>query len=222
MDSPAELDKKLGISHLVRIGLLGSVGQFRAEDGRCYRRNEEVVCRTDRGLETGIVVCPLDEQDRKPQNDGQLLRTLTPEDHLIVRRIDRFRDRAFAACTRLIDESGLHAVLVDVEHLFDGQSLYFYFLGDVSDEVHQLTASLAEAYEKKVRFRKFTETMAKGCGPNCGTEGSGCSGDGLRQLRIEWLLRNKKQIRLADLIAGKFGIMEFKGITDCRDATRSI
>ena len=33
-----------------------------------------------------------------------------------------------------------------------------------------LTAELAEAYEAKAQFRKFTETLTQGCGPDCGTE----------------------------------------------------
>lgn len=103
---------------------------------------------------------------------------MTPEDHLIVSRIERFRDRAFQACNHLLLDAGLDAVLVDVEHLFDGQSLYFYFLGHVSDEVHNLTDELAATYEKKVRFRKFTQIMAEGCGPLCGTGESKCTTGG--------------------------------------------
>jgi hypothetical protein len=66
--------------------------------------------------------------------------------------------------------NSIPAVLVDVEHLFDGQGLFFYFLGNVPPEVELLTDRLAEAYETKVQFRKFTETLIEGCGPGCGTE----------------------------------------------------
>jgi hypothetical protein len=64
----------------------------------------------------------------------------------------------------------MSAVLVDVEHLFDGQGLFFYFLGEVPPEIESFTAHLAEAYETKVQFRRFTETLIEGCGPGCGTE----------------------------------------------------
>lgn len=168
----------MGIPHLVKIGLLGRVGRFVSTDGRRYDRAVDVVCRTERGLEVGNVMCALEEHVDSEKSDGKLLRRMTPEDHLIVGRIDRFRDRAYTACSKLLDDAGMKAVLVDVEHLFDGQSLYFYFLGDVPDQVHDLTDSLAEAYEKKVRFRKFTETMASGCGPDCGTDAAKCSSGG--------------------------------------------
>ena len=42
--------------------------------------------------------------------------------------------------------------------------------GEVSPEIEACTAELAEAYETKVQFRKFTETLIEGCGPGCGTE----------------------------------------------------
>ena len=46
---------------------------------------------------------------------------------------------------------------MDVEHLFDGQSLYFYFLGEVQPEWESLTTELAATYEAKVRFQPFAE-----------------------------------------------------------------
>jgi cell fate regulator YaaT (PSP1 superfamily) len=155
--------------HLVQVGLLGSIGKFAAADRRVYARDAEVVCRTARGLEVGKVICEIDSSDPELEPDGAVLRRVGREDRAIVERLDRFRDRAFAACTKLLAERDLQATLVDVEHLFDGQSIWFYFLGDVSPEVESLTEELAEVYESKVKFRKFAETLAKGCGPDCGT-----------------------------------------------------
>ena len=165
------------MSHLVQIGLFGQVGRFQAIDHRQYSRDSEVVCRTPRGLEIGRVLASDQVSERVAESDGELLRSLSPDDELIVKRIERFRDRAFEACTKLIKERGFSATLVDVEHLFDGQNLFFYFLGDVSPELEELTNELAEAYEAKVKFRKFAEMVASGCGPDCGT-GVGCGTNG--------------------------------------------
>jgi len=62
---------------------------------------------------------------------------------------------------------------MDVEHLFDGQTLVFYFLGEMTPELESLTSELAELYETHVQFRKFAETVTAGCGPDCGTEEAG-------------------------------------------------
>jgi len=67
------------------------------------------------------------------------------------------------------------AVLMEVEHLFDGRTLLFYFLGDMTPELELLTAELAELYETQVQFRRFTEAINDGCGPACGTDAAqGC------------------------------------------------
>jgi hypothetical protein len=67
---------------------------------------------------------------------------------------------------------------MDAEQLFDGRSLVFYFLGEVTTELESLTEDLAAAYDAHVQFRKFAETVEVGCGPGCGTEaatGHGCT-----------------------------------------------
>lgn len=164
--------------HFVRIGAFGHVGRFRGASGAGYQRGQRVVCRTVRGLEVGEVLAPADRDTSAETADGQLLRVMTPEDELLLARLEKNRDRAYQACQSMLDERGVAAVLMDVEHLLDGKSLYFYFLGEISPEVEALTADLAEVYDATVRFRKFAESVAQGCGPGCGTEqaqSGGCS-----------------------------------------------
>jgi cell fate regulator YaaT (PSP1 superfamily) len=156
---------------------MGWVGRYQAADFRVYPRGCRVICRTERGLEVGNVLCALDGPGDLPVA-GTLLRQLGVEDQLIVNRLEKFRDRAFQACADKIVQRGLDSILVDVEHLFDGQSLYFYFVGEVSAELESLTAELAETYDRKVRFKKFAETLSHGCGPGCGTTASRCETSG--------------------------------------------
>jgi hypothetical protein len=120
-------------------------------------------------LETGEVLAEADDLSGG-ETDGSLLRPVTVEDDLLLERLNRHRDEAFAACTRLLQERGSAAVLMDVEHLLDGASIYFYFLGEPPPEAAPLIAELADAYEAKVQFRRFADTLTEGCGPGCGTE----------------------------------------------------
>jgi cell fate regulator YaaT (PSP1 superfamily) len=150
---------------------MGQVGRFAAVDAVRYPRYSRVIVRTRRGLEIGDVLTPPDDRDDdRAFPDGDLLRGMTVEDELLYARLERNRHEAYESCASLLAERQLPAVLVDVEHLFDGQGLFFYFLGDVPPEIESYTARLAEAYETKVQFRKFTETLIEGCGPGCGTE----------------------------------------------------
>jgi cell fate regulator YaaT (PSP1 superfamily) len=170
--------------HLLRVGALGRVGRFTAVDAVSYPRGVRVICRTSRGLEVGQVLGPTEYDPDRWQSDGSILRGVTVADELLLARQRKNRDEAFAACRELLAECGSSAVLMDVEQLFDAGTLYFYFLGDVSPDDERLTAELAEAYDSRVAFRRFAETVATGCGPGCGTEeavgfcgttGGGCS-----------------------------------------------
>ncbi len=162
--------------HLVRIGALGHVGRFTAVDAIVYSRASRVICRTSRGLEVGEVLSHA-TNGREGPSDGSLLRLVTVEDDLLLARLEKNRDKAYAACCELLAERNLPVVLMDVEHLFDGTSLYFYFLGESVPELETIPQQLAEIYEANVQFRQFTEAATLGCGPNCGTEdaeGGGC------------------------------------------------
>lgn len=150
---------------------MGQVGRFAAVDSVRYPRRSRVIVRTRRGLEMGEVLSPPGERDDgRMFADGDLLRGITVQDELLQARLEKNRQDAYAACTQMLADSGIASVLVDVEHLFDGQGLFFYFLGEVTPELEAYTGRLAETYEAKVQFRKFTETLIEGCGPGCGTD----------------------------------------------------
>lgn len=167
----------MGRFHLVRVGLQGRVGRFTSPDATRFPRGSRVIVRTERGLETGDVLAPPTAERDWGDADGTLLRGMTVEDQLLEARLGKNREEALEACAARIRELQLPVVLMDVEHLFDGQTLYFYFLGPALPELEGLTTELAENYEAQVQFRKFTETLTAGCGPGCGTEEGGGCGD---------------------------------------------
>jgi cell fate regulator YaaT (PSP1 superfamily) len=163
--------------HLVRIGVLGQIGRFQSGDFVQFGRGTQVVCRTSRGLEFGSVLTIVHNQTSALPRAGTIVRGATPEDHLLWARIKKNRSSAFKECQRLLDERAVGVALMDVELLFDGKSIYFYFLGDITPEMEALTLELTEAYESKVQLRQFAEAMTLGCGPDCGSEGGGGCGD---------------------------------------------
>lgn len=165
-------------SHLIRVGALAAVGRFAAVDARLYPRGTRVVVRTARGLEIGEVLSPPDDADEAGRADGPILRGMTIEDQLLEARLAKNRHAAYEACQARLKDGGLPACLMDVEHLFDGRTLVFYFLGDVPRAVEEITEELAEVYEAKAQFRSFTDAVINGCGPGCGTDdaqGAGCT-----------------------------------------------
>jgi cell fate regulator YaaT (PSP1 superfamily) len=137
-----------------------------------------VIVRTGRGLEIGEVLSPCEDSIGRGSGDGAILRGMTVEDQLLEARLEKNRDRAFEACQQRLSELGIDATLLDVEHLFDGRKLFFYFLGEVTPAIEAVTGELAEAYDVAAQIRQFADTVAAGCGPGCGTEdatGGGCT-----------------------------------------------
>ncbi len=168
-------DVSLGRQHLVRVGALGSVGRFTSVDAVRYPRATRVVVRTGRGLEVGEILAEPQGGDADAA-DGSILRGITVSDDLLLARLEKNRAEAYAACNTRLVELQTSAVLMEVEYLFDGRTLVFYFLGEMTPELSALTDELAELYESQVQFRQFADAVNEGCGPGCGTEAAaGCT-----------------------------------------------
>lgn len=164
--------------HIVRVGMLGQIGRFRPVDGVCYPRGSRVILRTGRGLEIGEVLREPDGELAMSLADGDVVRGMTVADELLAARLEQNRHAAFSACAEQLAAAAPDVTLMEVEHLFDGQTLVFYFLGDPTPKVERLTADLAETYDAQAQLGRFAATLAEGCGPGCGTEdaaGHGCT-----------------------------------------------
>lgn len=180
--------------HLVRTGALSQLGRFNSVDATRFPRGSRVIVRTGRGLEIGEVLSP-PAMESDAEADGAILRGMTVEDELLAARLNSKRQAAYEACRRRLAESGMDTALVDVEHLFDGQTLVFYFLGPQPVELQSLTADLAAAYDAEAQIGSFADLLTTGCGPGCGTDeaagkgcgscGTGCAIAGLCATRAE-------------------------------------
>lgn len=156
--------------HWVRVGVMGQVGRYSAADSNLYPREARVVVRTQRGLELGDVLAVGETESLGSGMDGVILRPMTQSDVLLEARLTKHKQAAFADCAARVEERNLPLMLIEVEHLFDGSGLVFYFLGEETPELESLIAELTETYESQVQFRRFAEKVEQGCGPACGTD----------------------------------------------------
>ncbi|MEE2643138.1 MAG: PSP1 C-terminal domain-containing protein [Planctomycetota bacterium] len=176
--------------YLIRVGQFGQLGRFRSEFEFELGYRQKVICRTPRGLEVGEYVerdgVPVSPVKTQPETDGELVRVMTPQDVLLEQRLDKNRLTAVEKCQEMLAEKKIPVVILDAEQTFDGRNLYFYFAGEVTPEVDRVTRQMAEIYDANVKFSEFAETLASGCGPDCGTASSsgcgsgGCSSCGLK------------------------------------------
>ncbi len=102
-----------------------------------------------------------------------IVRGTSPEDELLVNRLEKYRRQAIDDCRRCLQESGSNATLLEVDQLFDAGTLVFYFLNPPDQHDTELVTRLAEQYESRVRSGHFAKLLASGCGPGCGERDCG-------------------------------------------------
>jgi cell fate regulator YaaT (PSP1 superfamily) len=144
-------------SWIVRHGAMRFLGEFDPESGE-YARGQEVVVRTDRGLELGQVLCPATpravELIAEPTR-GRILRVLSERDRAERERLREAEQRAMETCARFVQQRRLQMELVDVEHLFGGERIIFYFLAEKRVDFRELVKDLAREYQTRIEMRQI-------------------------------------------------------------------
>jgi len=138
---------------IVRHGAMRFLGEFDPGPA-AYKRGDEVVLRTDRGQELGQVLCeatPRALEFLSEPTRGRILRTLTDTDRHERDRLVRAEAEELEACARFVDQRRLQMELVDVEHLFGGERIVFYFLVDF----RELVKDLAREYRTRIEMRQI-------------------------------------------------------------------
>ncbi len=123
-----------------------------------YTRSQQVIVRTDRGLEAGEVLCEATEQvlaQLKDAGHGQILRKRTPDDAREISKMYEQQRREFEVCQRLIAEQKLDMRLVDVEHLFGGERVIVYYLAENRVDFRELVRLLASEFQTRVEMRQI-------------------------------------------------------------------
>lgn len=161
----------------VRLGY-GEVIPIRAGVTKLHR-GEQVICRTQRGIEMGEILARNELEILDVDGVGKYIRRSRPEDDLLWKQLQALSIDASVACESFLRDQELPDVLIEVEPLFDGKTLYFHFLGEPSPEIEQHVQKLAGVYQRQVASSRFAELLEHGCGPGCGTkEKSGCGSTG--------------------------------------------
>lgn len=146
-------------SYIVRYGTLRHLGEFTNRGPRRYARGSEVVVKSDRGVEWGEVLSEASSQSREYMGEtepkGRILRSVSEED---CRSMEEHRTREqtdFETCKRMIAESKLQMQLVDVEHIFGGERLVFYYLSEKRVDFRELVKALAGEFKTRIEMRQI-------------------------------------------------------------------
>ena len=117
-----------------------------------------MVLRTERGQELGQVLCeasPRAVELLSEPTHGQILRLLTTEDRKQLDGLHEVERQEMEICRRFIENRKLQMELVDVEHLFGGERIVFYFLAEKRVDFRELVKDLARELQRRIELRQI-------------------------------------------------------------------
>jgi len=148
----------MATKYIIRHGIMRFLGEFEAAEGVVCGHGTEVVARSERGQELGQVLCEASPQTLEQLTEptkGQVLRLLTADDRQRMERIKGLESAEFENCGKFIAQRKLQMELVDVEHLFGGERVIFYFLAEKRVDFRELVKDLAREYQTRIELRQI-------------------------------------------------------------------
>lgn len=139
----------------VRFKKAGRIYSFAAGEVECDP-GDWLVVETERGMALGQVVSPGEEPSRPPSQElKQVLRKAEDRDILRYEQNCELEGYAFQFCLEKIREKGLPMKLVDVEYLFDGSKVIFYFTAEGRVDFRELVRDLARQFHTRIEMRQI-------------------------------------------------------------------
>lgn len=146
--------------YIVRYGIMRHVAEFTArpplED---FARNDQVIIRTPRGMESGEVLCEATERTREylgiSDPSGKLIRLMSPEDETVRTDLWSQERQEFERCKEIIAERSMPMQLIDAERIFGGERVVFYFLSENRVDFRELVKVLAKEFKTRIEMRQI-------------------------------------------------------------------
>ncbi len=129
---------------------------FYDPDRLSLAEGDEVIVPTARGVEFGRVARAAHEMREEclPADLKKVIRRATDRDRGQLERNQARRETARQKCLELIRKHKLEMKLVDVDYVFDGNSITFYFTSDGRVDFRELVKDLASALKTRIEMRQ--------------------------------------------------------------------
>lgn len=144
--------------YIVRYGLMRSIGVMTSRNDDQYRRSNEVVVRSERGVEVGQVLCEATDDALSHLDQpatGSIVRLVSSEDAHNIDSIDSDRFKKIETCKKQIAALNLDMKLVDVETLLGGERIIVFYLADERVDFRQLVKTLAGEFKTRIEMRQI-------------------------------------------------------------------
>lgn len=144
--------------YVLRYGAMRRLGVFSTRGGDRFARGHQVIARTSRGQESGEVLCEATDHvisQMKETRGGHILRLSTHDDEVELRKLQEQQAKELATCRQRVAELGLEMELVDVEHLYGGERVIFYYLAEDRVDFRELVKVLAKDLQTRIEMRQI-------------------------------------------------------------------
>lgn len=144
------------VSYIVRYGTMKQIGEFTARVRDRFSRGDQVVVRSTRGVEWGEVLCEATKRTReymKSDGKGRILRDVSDEDHRSWDETMAKEAEYFATGSQMIADRSMQMQLVDVELIFGGERLVFYYLAEQRVDFRELVKDFARQFKTRIEMR---------------------------------------------------------------------
>lgn len=128
-----------------------------APDNQTYKKNDDVVVETARGIEIGKVVIPnkhVSEEEIVPPLRS-VIRRAGVKDIKKAQENELKAQEAFKVCQKKIIEHKLAMKLIDVEISLDNSKILFYFTSDGRVDFRELVKDLASIFRIRIELRQI-------------------------------------------------------------------
>ncbi|MFO1005798.1 MAG: regulatory iron-sulfur-containing complex subunit RicT [Planctomycetaceae bacterium] len=151
--------------YVVRYGTLRTVAEFATRGAgdrnyteEEYRRGDQVIVRSPRGIEWGEVLCEANDRTKAylggKEVVGKIQRLASPEDDKLRETNWQLEQDAFLQARRLIAEHNLAMQLIDVEQLLGGERITFYYTSEARIDFRELVKSMAQFFKIRIEMRQ--------------------------------------------------------------------
>ena len=135
-----------------------NLGVFSARGNDQFSRGQQVIARTNRGLESGEVLCEATDEavaQIKDPKQGQIVRLMSDDDIRDLRKMFEQERREYEICQGQVKQLGLDMKLVDVEHLYGGERVVIYYLAEERVDFRELVKVLAQEFQTRIEMRQI-------------------------------------------------------------------
>ena len=157
----------------VRYGKMRMVARFKTERDD-LRVRDRCVVRTDRGKELGEVLTPLQPipEAVPPESLWDVIRRANTEDLVNVERVNKESvPRAIKICREQIQKLNLQMKVTDVDYIYGGERVIFYFTSDTRVDFRELVRLLAHDFRTRIELKQVgarDEARLVGDAGHCG------------------------------------------------------